>query len=60
MKPISKPFVYRNAEESRSPGYLRKRMAAYRQQVAQESAKPRADVIDITPGAFLLKSRGGK
>ncbi len=60
MKPISKPFVYRSAEESKKPGYLRKRMAAYRQQVAQEAARPSAEVIDISPAAFLLKSRGGK
>lgn len=58
MKPINKPFQYRNAEETRKPGYLAKRFADIRKQQKAQSERPTAEVI--TPGAFLLKSRGGK
>jgi len=50
---LDKKFKYRNSEETRSPGYLARRMAKYREQVKREAEKPTADVI--TPGQWLAK-----
>ena len=55
MKPINKPFQYRNAEETRKPGYLAKRFADIRKQQKAQSELPTAKVIDLTPGNLLLR-----
>ncbi len=39
MKPINKPFQYRNAEETRKPGYLAKRFSEIRKLQREQSAK---------------------
>ena len=59
MKPINKPFQYHSAAESAKPGYLKRRLAEYRKRVQQQSEQPTADVLEITPGAWLAR-KGAK
>jgi hypothetical protein len=40
MKPINRPFQYRNAEETRKPGYLARRFSEIRKKLREQSAKP--------------------